>query len=200
VHCLIFAVLLTGQAGASTSSPPPRSKPMTAPRTGGQPVNRYDRAPAYLASPYPVYHREYYLPTHYNPSYAIPPSNLPLFPARTPDWSPSRTLWYSGRSVPWYFGYWYYPRYIPVQNALPVEPLLQQGVVGPGIPEYPATTFPAPMSPTTEFAAPMPSRPAYPAPMPSGPAYPAPMPSATAYPSMTVGGMEELMPLSPPQF
>ncbi len=104
----IFAVLLMAQV------PNPGAVPLVAPPTNGPPVNRYDRAPAYLAGPYPKYHRDYYLPTQYNPSYAIPPSNLPLFPARSPDWSPSRSLWYSGRSVPWCYGYWYYPRYIPV--------------------------------------------------------------------------------------
>ena len=127
MNCVIFAMLLLGQ---DTSTPPGRGTPLTAPRTATRPVNRYDRAPGALASAYPVYHRDYYLPTQYNPTYVIPPSNLPLFPERTPDWSPSRTLWYSGRSVPWYFGYWYYPRYIPVQSAAAVEPLIQQRHLG----------------------------------------------------------------------
>jgi hypothetical protein len=138
MHCVIFALLLTGQAG--TSSPPARSAPLTAPRTDGRPVNDYDRVPPHLVTPYPVYHRDYYLPTQYNPTYVLPPSNLPLFPARTPDWSPSRTLWYSGRSVPWYFGYWYYPRYIPVHNAAAVDPLLQQRGRDPELMQDPRMT------------------------------------------------------------
>ena len=98
--------------------------PTTAPLYAG-----YDRLPASVASPYPDYHRNYYRQTRYNPAYTLPPSSLPLFPARTSDWNPSRSLWYSARSVPWYSGYWYYPRYlrttvvVPANSAGACEPL-----------------------------------------------------------------------------
>lgn len=125
----IFVALLIGQFGEPAR--PATVAPLTAPPTAGPPVNQYDRAPAYLATPYPKYHRDYYLPTQYNPAYALPPSNLPLFPARTPDWSPSRSLWYSGRSAPWCFGYWYYPRYIPVAGPPPIDSAIPPGMNEP---------------------------------------------------------------------
>ena len=99
---------------------PPASEPLYA---------GYDRLPAYVATPYPEYHRNYYRPTRYNPAYNLPPSSLPLFPARKSDWNPSRSLWYSARSVPWHSGYWYYPRYlrtnvvVPAISAGPCEPM-----------------------------------------------------------------------------
>lgn len=91
----------------------------------------YDRVPAYVASPYPVYHRDYYRQTRYNPAYAIPPSNLPLFPERKPDWNPSRSLWYSARPAPWYFGHWYYPRYVRSTNGMPTESVMSSNAACP---------------------------------------------------------------------
>ena len=79
-------------------------------------TNGYNSAPAYIASPYSVYHQEYYKPARYHASYNLPDSALPLYPSPTRDPNPSRSLWYSARSVPWYYGYWYYPRYVPTGN------------------------------------------------------------------------------------
>ncbi len=82
----------------------------------------YDRTPAYIASPYSAYHRDYYLPTRYNPNYDRAASDPPPYPPRTTDWRPSGKLWYSARSAPWYYGYWYYPRHVgpgEVNSAAP---------------------------------------------------------------------------------
>ena len=104
----------TNDAAPNTrDSTPQTSEPMYA---------GYDRLPAYIASPYPIYHRDYYRQTRYNPAYATPPSNLPLFPERKPDWNPSRSLWYSARPAPWYFGHWYYPRYVRSTNGMSTDP------------------------------------------------------------------------------
>ena len=82
----------------------------------------YDRTPAYIASPYAAYHRDYYLPTRYNPNYDRSASDPPPYPPRRSDWRPSGKLWYSARSAPWYYGYWYYPRHVGVPDESPFVP------------------------------------------------------------------------------
>jgi hypothetical protein len=128
-------------------------------------LHSYDRAPAYLATPYPVYHRDYYLPTQYhagyNPAYVVPPSDLPQFSAHTGDWHPSKSLWYSGRAVPHYYGYWYYPRYVPVNGATAIDPMLvpETGTpmlnTGTGTPEGAINLEPSSASAETRDASPV---------------------------------------------